>query len=165
MKKFKMNIREPTTPGYNVPVTNAARFHFWPFIVLYNRAEKYPANILAKKNTTTLLQHFQDEDFALTKSWDTWFNKCCFNVDQAMKYCLHVLTPWRRTRKQPLIRDFLCSQATTYQTWRQLRKIQCVTINELNIDCMCWSYDLNVVSTSWRNVDAICIVSNFLTSN
>lgn len=30
-------------PGYNVAVRNALRFHSRPFIVLYRRAEKYPA--------------------------------------------------------------------------------------------------------------------------
>lgn len=43
IKKFKKKHVPKTMPGYSVAVKNAPRFHSRPFIVLYKRAEKYPA--------------------------------------------------------------------------------------------------------------------------
>lgn len=39
-----MSLTYPNTiPGQNIAVSTAERFHSFPFIVLYNRAEKQPA--------------------------------------------------------------------------------------------------------------------------
>lgn len=97
MKKFKKKHVPNTMPGYNVAVKNAPRFHSRPFIVLYRRAEKYPAikPIITYRNTADVISAPLDAgdnipSIATTVKYANYQNNAKQNVKGKSKYSKYI---------------------------------------------------------------------------